>query len=341
MLREYSFFMKNLDRIAPVGTYQEYLDNAFLHAKKKVRFDFVKSRASEDYKAQKEIDIKRIEKITDFLCSSIDRIINSFPEISVENLTDFEFKILECLIDVDKFKKSIYQLGLSKRYLVENKRESLREIKKSKVLKVIKALSKRAYSKIAGIMKRLKRPLEVIESSRKILRVFPPIDENLFSVCVAGFPNVGKSTLVKKITGSDVKIADYAFTTKGLLIGYIEHRFQIIQIIDTPGTLNRPNKMNLIEKQADIVISMLPKLIVFVFDPTFCIDEQLRLLKKTISLKKPMIIYVSKTDLVGNEVFNDVKCKIKDNFEELDVFFDFENIKNRIIKEFSNKYKKS
>jgi len=333
--------MRDLDKIAPVGSYQEYLDYAFLHAKKKIRFDFVKSRANEDYRAQKEIDIKRIEKITDLLCAKIDEIINSFPDISREKLTNFEFRILECLIDIDKFKKSLFQLGLSKKFLIENKRESLREIKKSKSLKLIKSFSRKAYSKIAGIMKRVKKPLEIIETSRKVLKVFPPIDESLFTVCVAGFPNVGKSTLVKKITGSDVKIATYAFTTKGLLIGYIKYRFQTIQIIDTPGTLNRPNKMNLIEKQAEIVISMLPKLIVFVFDPTSFIDEQLKLLKKTISFGKLVVIYISKRDLLEDAEFERVKSNIEKKLKAIEIFWDSEDIKDRIIEEFSKKYKRS
>lgn len=332
--------MKDLDKLPPVETYQELLDNAFLHAKKKVRFEFVKSRASEDYKAQKEIDIKRIELITDTLCRRIDAIINSFVGISKEGLTEFELRILECLIDVDKFKKALSQIGLSKKFLIENKREALRVIKRSRSLRETKSLSKRAYSKIAGIMKRAKRPFEVIEQSRKAIRVFPPVDESLFTVCVAGFPNVGKSTLVKKITGSNVKVADYAFTTKGLLIGYIEHRFQSIQIIDTPGTLNRSNKMNLIEKQAEVVISTLPMLVVFVFDPTNFIEEQLKLLKKTILYKKPLVVYISKTDILKSQQSEQIKLEIAKSFSQIQIFCDPYEIRERIIEEFSKKYKK-
>ncbi len=332
--------MKDLDKLPPVETYQELLDNAFLHAKKKVRFDFVKTRSNEDYKAQKEIDIKRIEVITDTICRKIDDIINSFKGISKEDLTEFELRILECLIDVDKFKKALYQIGLSKKFLIENKREALRVIKRSRSLRETKSLSKRAYSKIAGIMKRAKKPFEVIEQSRKAIRVFPPVDDSLFTVCVAGFPNVGKSTLVKKITGSNVKVADYAFTTKGLLIGYIEHRFQSIQIIDTPGTLNRLNRMNLIEKQAEIVISMLPRLIVFVFDPTALIEEQLRLLEKTMLLEKPLVVYISKTDILKSQQSEQIKLEIAKGFSQVQIFCDPDEIRKRIIEEFSKKYKK-
>ena len=332
--------MRDLDKIPPVGTYQELLDNAFLHAKKKVRFDFVKSRSNEDYKAQKEIDIKRIEVITDTLCRKIDCVINSFPKISKEDLTGFELRILECLIDTDNFKKALYQIGLSKKFLIENKREGLKAIKRSKSLRETKSLSKRVYSKIAGIMKRAKKPFEVIEQSRKAMRVFPPIDESLFTVCVAGFPNVGKSTLVKKITGSDVKVADYAFTTKGLLIGYIEHRFQSIQIIDTPGTLNRPNKMNLIEKQAEIVISALPRLVVFVFDPTALVEEQLRLLEKTVLYEKPLTVYISKTDILKEQQLELVKSELMKKFDKNQIFCDSNDIRKRVIEEFSRKYKR-
>ena len=40
---------------------------------------------------------------------------------------------------------------------------------------------------------------------------------------IVGLPNVGKSTLMKKMTGSDVEIQNYPFTTKGLMFSYLKY----------------------------------------------------------------------------------------------------------------------
>ncbi len=50
----------------------------------------------------------------------------------------------------------------------------------------------------------------------------PTIDFNATTIVIAGFPNVGKSTLLNQISGADPQIANYPFTTKGIQIGHVE-----------------------------------------------------------------------------------------------------------------------
>ena len=59
-------------------------------------------------------------------------------------------------------------------------------------------------------------------------------------IAVIGPSGTGKSTLLRQITGADPQVANYPFTTKGIQIGHTERRWQEIQIIDTPGLLDRP-----------------------------------------------------------------------------------------------------
>ncbi|MGC8662187.1 MAG: GTPase [Candidatus Micrarchaeia archaeon] len=57
------------------------------------------------------------------------------------------------------------------------------------------------------------------------------------TVALVGFPNSGKSSLLKALTGVDTKIANYAFTTVDLIPGMLEYKGAKIQIFDVPGLI--------------------------------------------------------------------------------------------------------
>jgi nucleolar GTP-binding protein len=118
-----------------------------------------------------------------------------------------------------------------------------------------------------------------------------------------GFPNVGKSTILSKLTDSKPKIANYAFTTKDINVGYIKIRQSKIQVLDTPGTLNRFENMNDIEKIAHLSIKHLADLVIYVFDPTltYSLEEQIMLFE-SIKIKNNYVCLLSKKDLVNKEL---------------------------------------
>jgi len=226
----------------------------------------------------KERNIVKLQTIYQYIDDKLEKIYNDI--ILPENKFYKElYKLLFTDINIKKLRERIkYIRKIIKQVYLKYKND----IKLTKDKKLIERYRREFYGRISSILRRnwiiFKYYNIYLNRRRKI-----PNIKNLPTVVISGLPNVGKSTLLKNLTGSNVKIEPYPFTTKDLMIGYIKTPYFDIQVIDTPGILDRPiEEMNEIEKKSILALNYLANLIIYIFDLTetcgYSIEEQINLL---------------------------------------------------------------
>lgn|SRR3989338_1552818 len=275
------------------------------------------------------IEEKKVIVFYKILSAKLELIEKSFP--SIDTLPIFYQELIEVTISKDRLKKSLSSISWIRSKTNDFFKIALNKIKKAKYILEINKARKEFFGRTNSLLERREADFTFLEESRKKMRDFPSIKENMITVCLCGYPNVGKSTLLSKITTARPEINIYPFTTKGLMMGYIENK---IQVIDAPGTFGAEYlKMNYIEKKSYLAIKHLADLLVFVLDITescgYEVELQETLLKqiKELFKHKKIVIYLSKSDMISKEQLTEFKNKTK-NFE---VISDFENLKLLIL----------
>jgi nucleolar GTP-binding protein len=246
---------------------------------------------------------QRVKMISTIVLGELRSVIKHFP--SYDQLPPFYQELLDVRIDKNKYKKSLGAVQWCVNNIEDLKRKSYGDIKFSRVDEKIKrSNSSQAFmGRCASFIKQISGDLDRLVEIKVILAEFPEI-QNQPTLVIAGFPNVGKSTFLRTLTGSKVKIAPYPFTTQEIYIGHIKPKYLTYQIIDTPGLLDRPMEdRNPVELQAILAMKHLADVMLFILDPTGNVDEQFSLIAE-VRKNFPdalITIAVNKTDLIADK----------------------------------------
>lgn len=126
-------------------------------------------------------------------------------------------------------------------------------------------------------------------------------------VGIIGFPNVGKSTLITKISNARPKIANYAFTTLKPNLGVVSFKGKNFVVADIPGLIEGAHKgkglgdefLRHIER-CRVLIHLLDASSENLKKDYLTINNELKLYSKNLA-KKPQIIVINKIDLYPKE----------------------------------------
>ncbi len=277
------------------------------------------------YEIKKTI-IARTEIFITDLTTELEAYVKNFP--SIDKLPLFYQEIIDIKIDTNKLKKSLGAVDWARKTILMVYTTQSSSLIKSGNVEFLKQKQKEIYGRVSSIIKQVDKYLVFVSDAQKILRSFPDI-EDVPTVVIAGYPNVGKSSLIRQLSAAKPEIAQYPFTTKQIYVGHMEKTVRYekkkYQIIDTPGLLDRPLKeRNPIEKQAIAALRHLADLIVFIFDPSgacgYPMDEQTLMLQniKELFNDVPFIIVENKVDVKDSGSSNrKISCSTGQGIQEL------------------------
>ena len=275
--------------IPTVPTAQELLDKAFRRS--------VRARAGKP--AGKRANKAMILTASNILVDNLRMVVRRFPNF--DEIDEFYSETLDTVVGLDKLKASLGSVNWAASKIYQLSRAAIGRLERAQDPVLTR---KQVYGRIGSIMREIAPDLDFLINARNTINALPHITDEP-TILVAGYPNVGKSSFVSRVTKARPQIASYPFTTKGVIVGHIQRDHQRYQIVDLPGLLDRPlNKRNPIELQAIAALKHLGDAVLFVIDPTgscgYDQEEQSHLLDELRSeITLPFVVAINKADLMS------------------------------------------
>ena len=247
-------------------------------------------------------------------------IVAEFPKL--DDIHPFYADLMNVLYDKDHYKLALGQVNTTKHLIDSVAKDYVRLMKFADSLYRCKQLKRAALGRMCTIIKKQKSSLEYLEQVRQHLSRLPSIDPNTRTILICGFPNVGKSSFMNKVTRADVEVQPYAFTTKSLFVGHMDYKYLRWQVVDTPGVLDHSlEERNTIEMQAITALAHLRAAVLYVMDISeqcgHSIEEQLQLFDniRPLFVNKVLMVALNKVDILAMEELREDARKEIGKFE--------------------------
>lgn len=298
------------DKIPTVPTADEILDRSFRRAAKKMREKKNKDRANEEF----------VRAVTQAVHDKLVSIIQSFPEL--DTLPPFYRDLVDILFGIEEMRKAFGGVGWAAWHSRDKGMDIAKSMRRSSDSL---ATRKQAVARIASIVHQIDKDLRYLNDARNILRKLPIVSSDEFTIVIAGYPNVGKSSFIRLVSTATPEVASYPFTTKGVFVGHRDISWrERVQFIDTPGILDASGtrERNKIERQALNALIYVADLIIFIIDASehcgYDLATQELLLEEIKGFAKvPVIVVANKADLVRYEGVLNMSTVTKEGVEEV------------------------
>ena len=291
-----------LERVPTVLSAQEILDKAFLKANK------LEVPDPDKYHRIRKTEEVQMKHIADSTREDLKRFLDAVP--TLEKLPAYEVEVLDILVGMDALKKALANIQWAHDTLGDVYQEVAAAMRRERTTLGIQQQKRRFSGRASSILYDVEDDLAFLGKARDTVRMLPQVHPEYATVVIAGFPNVGKSSLLDAWTKARPEIAAYAFTTKNANVGHFEVPARPgeapvrVQVVDTPGLLDRPDdKRNPVERQAVAALRHAADAVVFLIDPsissTYTMEEQEHLLAQVRREMAgiPMLVAETKSDM--------------------------------------------
>lgn len=255
-------------------------------------------------RASKERPEEKVRFVSKTVRKHLNKVLKSWP--SLRELPSFYRELIDVTVGVDRLKKALGALKWASTTLEKLEQRYQEKLRRNKDKATAYKLRREYYGRVKSILRQIRGELEFLAEGRRKLLEFPDI-QDAFTIVIAGLPNVGKSSMLRALTGAEPRVESYPFTTQSMLLGYFEERHLRYQVIDTPGLLDRLLKdRNPAEKQGVLALRHLADVVLFIFDPTetcgYPLKEQLNVFREiAANFSLPVIPVVNKIDVLGEK----------------------------------------
>jgi len=243
----------------------------------------------------------------------LEAIVKSVP--TLDDIHPFYREMLEIQLGVAKAKSALGRISRAARIIHEVGKASIRQLKGARN-PTAAATARRAFmGRTSSLVRGAEEDLATISLLREKMKDLPTADPLVPTIVLAGYPGVGKSTIVSKLSSAKPMVRPYPFTTQEIIIGHIKSARGIIQVVDTPGILDRPlAERNKAELLAISALGYLSNIIAFIVDISesngFSLSSQKHLLddvKQTFA-NRDFLIFFNKVDLASPQQLEEAEA---------------------------------
>jgi len=191
----------NFKRITPVPSAGDFIDICLQRTQRKtptvIHPGYKISRIRSFY-------MRKVKFTQQTINERLSTMLADFPRLN--DIHPFYADLMNILYDRDHYKLALGQVNTAKGLIDSLSRDYIRLLKYGDSLYRCKQLKRAALGRMMTILKRQKAAFAYLEEVRKHLSRLPALDPHTRSLLVTGYPNVGKSSFMNKVTRANVDV---------------------------------------------------------------------------------------------------------------------------------------
>ena len=181
----------------------------------------------------REFYLKKIKFFHSSCEKKLNKILEDFPQINRIHL--FYSDLIHILADRNQYKYSLGIISKIKQLIKKFSRDYIKMVKYANSIYVCKQLKKKMFGKVCTVLKKNDKSFIFLEKIRIVIKKLPSLNPTKQIIMLAGSRGTGKTSLLNKLTGSNIKIGSNRNEANSLIVSHFSNFFINWQILDSIG----------------------------------------------------------------------------------------------------------